>query len=189
MIHTTIRGKNLSIDQALHLHIDRKIGRLERYLQNIAKVEVEVSRERSKSQGEIANVQITVRHSRGLIFRAEDKSQNDTFTAVDLALDKIERQIRRYKETRRRRGNTEVELGDFDMPVDDPDAEIETPDATIVRRKQLDITPMSEQEAIDQMEMLGHDFFVFFNAAENAVNVLYRRKEGNYGLLQPVFGR
>jgi putative sigma-54 modulation protein len=111
------------------------------------------------------------------------------FAAIDVVVDKIYRQIGRYKDKRRRRTGDKFETLEPEFAaaeavpdmIDDEDV-----DTGVMRRKQISIIPMNEEEAIDQMELLGHDFFVFFNPDAGRVNVLYRRTNGGYGLLDPV---
>jgi putative sigma-54 modulation protein len=127
--------------------------------------------------------QITLRHVRGTILRAEERT-TDIFAAVDAVVDKMYRQIERYKGKRRRRGDIqEEELGGYETAVELEESEFAT--GRLVRRKQFSVEPMHEEEAIEQMELLGHDFYVFFNADTEAVNVVYRRRDGDYGLLEP----
>ncbi len=111
---------------------------------------------------------------------------------MDLVVDKMYRQISRYKDKRRRRAGKRFEALEPELAAAEPlPPEYETGESEedlhgVVRRKTLEMTPMNEEEAIDQMELLGHDFFVFYNADTGTINVLYRREGGSYGLLQPV---
>jgi len=106
------------------------------------------------------------------------------FAAIDAVVDKLYRQINRYrgKKQRKWRGNNDEFMGE-PLPLEDFE---EAEEAEIVRTKQFSLKPMTAEEAIDQLELLGHDFFVFFNAEYGMVNVLYRRHDNNYGLLQPA---
>ena len=113
----------------------------------------------------------------GTILRAEERS-DDIFASIDAVLDKIHRQIARYKGKRRARGRR---ARGEPIPIE----ELEEEAHSIVRVKQFSMIPMTQHEAIEQMELLGHDFFVFFNSEVEGINVLYRRKDGDYGLLQP----
>jgi len=172
-----IRGRNVDITDRLREYVEKKIGKLDRYLPAIHEARVELSVEPTKSAKDRQVCQLTLR-SNGTILRAEEKSA-DMFMAIDAVLEKMYRQIARYKGKRyyhKGRGPGEP------LPIPEP---VEESTPTIVRTKRFPITPMTEEEAIEQMELLGHDFFVFFNANEEAINVLYRRRDGNYGLLQP----
>ena len=176
-----IKGKNIEVTDRLHDYVDKKIGRLDRYLPTISEVWVELSVEGTKAAQDRQVCQVTVR-SNGTILRAEERS-DDMFSSIDSVLDKMYRQIARYKGKRQNRwraaGVTIEPLPEgFEEEEDDEDA-------TIVRSKRFSMSPMHSEEAIEQMELLGHDFFVFYNAEEGEVNVLYRRGDGNYGLLQP----
>ncbi|MCA9935368.1 MAG: HPF/RaiA family ribosome-associated protein [Anaerolineales bacterium] len=109
------------------------------------------------------------------------------FAAIDAVVDKLYRQINRYQGKRKRKirnSGEELILGE-PLPIEEPVEEEE--EQTIVRYKRFTLHPMTAEEAVEQMELLGHDFFVFFNMEDDAVNVLYRRHDGNYGLLQPEF--
>jgi putative sigma-54 modulation protein len=110
------------------------------------------------------------------------------FASVDAVVDKLYRQIKRYRgkrrDNRRAGGVDDMVIGE-PLPLEEEEVEIEESD--IVRRKRFPLRPMLSDEAIEQMELLGHNFFVFFNTDDEAVNVLYKRHDGNYGLLQPVF--
>ncbi len=188
-MHTQIYGRNLDITQRLQEYAEKKLSRLDRYLPNIADVKLELSQERHRNGGDKSVAQLTIRHHRGAILRAEDKSQADVFASVDMVVDKMYRQISRFKGKRRRHAADRFVALDPELaaaePLPEDIAEEEESEAQIVRRKQVELAPMSEDEAIDQMELLGHDFFVFFNANTGVINVLYRRKGGNYGLLEP----
>lgn len=183
----TIHSHNIEVTPRLENYVEKKTARLDRYLPSLTEVVVDLSMENTRSAVERQVAQITVRDDRGTILRAEERS-NDIFAAIDTVIDKLYRQIKRYrgKQKRRWRGGGSQEetwIGE-PLPVEeDIDEEDET--KAIVRYKRFPLQPMSTEEAIEQMELLGHDFFVFFSAEEEAINVLYRRRDGNYGLLQP----
>jgi len=177
-----IKGKNFEVTDRLRNYVDQKIGRLDRYLPGIIEAWVELSVEDTKAAQDRQVCQVTLRTDR-VILRAEERS-DDIFTAIDTVLEKVNRQIDRYKGKRknRRRGAG----APAEPSVEEAEtAEAEEETASIVRVKRFPITPMHPEEAIEQMELLGHDFFVFYNAEVGQINVLYRRKDGNYGLLQP----
>ena len=184
-MNIAVRGRNINITPRLEEYIDKKVGKLDRYLPTIdeARMELAVEETRSAQHSQIA--QLTVR-SRGRILRAEERDQ-DIFAAIDAVAEKMQRQITRYKdrlyERGQQRGTESVRTPELE-PL--PEAEFEEgPLGAIVRTKKFPVTPMDAEEAIEQMELLGHDFFVFFNSEVNGINVLYRRKTGDYGLLQP----
>jgi putative sigma-54 modulation protein len=131
--------------------------------------------------------QITV-HGKGFILRSEERA-DDIHAAFDTALDKVQRQIDRYKGKHYRgrgdgRSAAEV-VSTEEMPVDETGELL----PLIARRKKFIVLPMTEDEAVEQMRLLGHDnFFIFFNAEQNSIQVLYRRRNGTYGLIEPVVG-
>ncbi len=177
-----IQGKNIEVSDWLRQYVEKKAGKLDRYLPDADEVRVELAVEKTKSAQDRQVVQMTVR-ANGRILRAEEKSA-DMFASVDAVMDKIHRQIARFKGRRhdRRTQGSNAETAEMPVPAEAEEEE-ETP--TIVRVKRFTLTPMDEEEAAEQMELLGHDFFVFYNSRTAEVNVVYRRRDGNYGLLQP----
>ena len=174
-----ITGKNMEVSEPLKNYVQKKIGKLDRFLPMIGEVHVELSTEHVKSNQDRHVVQITMNND-GTILRAEERSA-DILAAVDAVRNKLQRQIERFKERpARKRQRARAAMVEPEVPAE----EEETP--RIVRTKQFSVTPMSDEEAIEQMELLGHDFFIFYNPTTASMNVLYRRKDGNYGLLQPV---
>jgi len=176
-----IQGKNVEITDRLREYVEKKVGKLDRYLPTIEEARIELSTERTRSAGDRQVAQLTVR-SKGTFLRAEEKT-SDIFTSIDTVLDKMYRQIARYKGKHYGRGRAAAQ-GEV-LPIE---LEEEEAPRHIVRTKRFRLVPMYEEEAIEQMELLGHDFFVFFNATYEEINVLYRRKDGNYGLIQPELG-
>lgn len=179
-----IHSRNMEVSDRLQDYVEKKTTRLDRYMPDLVDVRVDLAEENTRSAVERHVAQITIRDRRGTILRAEERS-NDMFSSVDAVVDKLYRQINRYRGKRRqnRRGNGE---SDFDpLPLEEEYLEDEEGQHEIVRRKRFPLQPMSPQEAIDQMELLGHDFFLFFNPEEDSVNVVYKRHDGDYGLLLP----
>lgn len=177
-----IRGRHIDITPRLQSYVERKVEKLDRFMPNIVAVHVDLAEEKSNRQGNRQVAQITLRNARGTILRAEERT-TDLFAAVDAVVEKIYRQIERYKGKRRRRGDSREEFTSYETAIQLEEQDIS--EGSVIRRKQFSIMPMYEEEAIEQMELLEHDFFVFVNADTNAVNVLYRRYDGNYGLLEP----
>jgi putative sigma-54 modulation protein len=177
----TIKGKNMEVTERLRDYVRKKIGKLDRYLPSISEAWVELSMEGTKAAQDRQVCQVTVR-SNGTILRAEERSE-DMFYSIDTVLDKMYRQIARYKGKRKNRWRGAGAPAE-PLPAE-YEGEFEEETSSIVRYKRFPMTPMSPEEAIEQMELLGHDFFVFFNADEGQINVLYRRKDGNYGVIQP----
>jgi putative sigma-54 modulation protein len=188
-----VRGINVTLSTRTEEYAEKKLAKLERYLPNIAEASLELRNEKRNGK-EHPVAQLTVRNIRGTVLRAEDKKQDDMFAAIDVVVDKIYKQIRSYKgKTKKRKGGSkwvEAELaweGLEEVPLDETEIDDydNQRDLQVLRRKVISLTPMSEQEAIDQMELLGHSFFVFYNGTEDTINVLYRREDGNYGILTP----
>jgi len=186
-MEVAIHGHNLEVTSRLQNYVEKKVERLDRYMPNLSSVRVDLTSEHTRSAVERQVAQITIRDDRGTILRAEERN-SDVFAAIDSVVDKLYRQIERYRGKRKKkyRGSQEdLNLGE-PLPLDEDD-DLDD-ESSIVRTKRFILHPMSADEAIDQMELLGHDFFVFFNAEEEAINILYRRHDGNYGMLQPEFG-
>jgi putative sigma-54 modulation protein len=183
-----IHTRNVDVTPRLQEHVEKKVSKLDKYLPNIHEVSVDLAVEKRRQGQDQCIAQLTLRNSRGVILRSEEKRQTDIYAALDMALDKMYRQIERYKGKRKRRGGgryseADAELGQMETaPVEEVEEEEKT---AIVRRKQVELSPMTEDEAIDQMELLGHNFFIFYNAETAKIGVLYRREDGNYGVLEP----
>lgn len=180
-----IYTRNLELTDQISEYVNKKVAKLDRYLPNIDETRVDLAFVKSARSANDRNIaQITIR-GRGFILRSEERA-DDIFEAVDKSLDKIERQIERFKGKRvRGRGDGTP----ASQVVEEPVIEEEETGARIVRRKSFTLTPMDENEALEQMALLGHEnFFVFFNANTNKMNVLYRRLDGTYGLIEPNIG-
>jgi putative sigma-54 modulation protein len=186
-----ISGQNMKVTDALEESAKKKLGRLDRYLPNIADIRVDFVRENSRRGEDIARAQITVRHQRGAILRAEESVPRDFQVALNLALDKMYRQIERFKgkRSRKRRERYSATLEELQLAEELPEItnmqDVVEDEAQIIRRKEVIITRMTEEEAIEQMELLGHTFFIFFNAIQGGINVIYKRRAGGYGVLAP----
>ena len=172
----TIKGKNVEVTETLRKYVQKKIGKLDRYLPSIEEARMDLSVENTRNTAHSQVAQLTVR-VRGTILRAEERT-NDMFASIDAVLDKMYRQIARYRGKRQDRFSQNAEP----LPIEEGEPE---PAGEIVRVKRFEVRPMTPEEAIEQMELLGHSFYIFLNADENAINVVYRRSDGNYGLLQP----
>jgi len=182
-LEVDVYGRNFEVTDRIHEYVDKKVSKLDRYLGNIEEARVDLSyvkTARSATDRQVA--QITIR-GKGYILRSEERS-DDIFAALDAALAKIQRQIERFKGKHYRGQGDRTSASDFTQESIPEEIEEEVPQ--IVRRKRFPLYPMDEQEAIEQMDLLGHEaFFVFFNANTNAVNVLYKRRDGKYGLIEP----
>jgi len=185
-----IFAKNMEVTERISEYVNKKVSKLDRYLTSIDETRVDLAylkSARSASDRQVA--QITIR-GKGFILRSEERA-DDLFAAIDAAVDKIQRQIRRFKGKRNRgRGdgmNTKEMATQAEIAME-AEAEFEE-EPVIARRKQFTLIPMDENEAIEQMKLLGHeDFFVFYNANTSTINVLYRRRDGSYGLIEPQIG-
>lgn len=182
-----VKGKNVEVTEALRAHVEKKIGRLSRYLENITDCTVELTREMTKSAQARFVVQITMQAA-GSILRAEERA-GDMYAGIDTVFDTMHRQLVRYKERLQQnrisggRRGLQVEP---ETPAEELLSDEERTLARIDRVKRFAMKPMSVEEAINQMDLLGHTFFVFYNVDREAVDVLYRRSEGGYGLIEPV---
>lgn len=178
-----VKARNMEVTDRINEYIEKKASKLDRFLPAIEETRVELSFEKSaRSAADRHVAQITVR-GKNLLLRSEERA-DDIFAAFDTALDKIQRQIDRYKGKRyRNRGDGRSAADVAPMPEMEIEADEEE---VIVRRKKFALIPMNEAEAIEQMKLLGHDnFFIFFDADANQVKVLYRRRNGTYGLIEP----
>ena len=177
-----ITGKNVELTPAVHRYIERKLGKFSRHLPNIIETKVEMFEEKTKSPQQRFVVQVTI-DSSGTLLRGEERGE-DLFTAIDKVALVINRQIERYKGKlyEKRRGSS-LARGKFSEEVEEAQ-----PRKKVIKVKRFVVKPMSVTEAADQMELLGHDFFLFLNADSDELNLLYRRKDGNYGLIEPELG-
>jgi putative sigma-54 modulation protein len=180
----SITGKNLDITDSLREYVEKKIGRLDRYLPNILDARVELSVENTRAAKDSQIAQVTLR-TRQAILRAEEATA-DMFASIDAVLEKMQRQINRYKGKRwAKRIVSEQAEPEIPTALDEESADLAEEKARISRIKRFAMVPMDEEEAIEQMELLGHDFYVFYNINEGQINVVYRRRTGDYGLIQP----
>ena len=173
-----ITGKNIDLSSAVHRYIERKLGKLSHYLPNIIESKAEIFEEKTKSPQQRFVVQVTI-DSGGTLLRGEERGE-DLFTAIDKVATIMNRQIEHYKGKLydKGRGNS-FTRSKFSEKVET------RPQRSVVKVKRFPVKPMSVAEATDEMELLGHDFFLFFNADTEKLNLLYRRKDGNYGLIEP----
>jgi putative sigma-54 modulation protein len=175
--------RNIEVDENLNDQIQKKVSGLERYLDEIAEARVEVVSTNARSPEQREAVQITV-SGKGFILRAEERSL-DAISALNMAVDTLQRRILKYKGKRNRRWKQGLDLSTQVLPED----EISDEGPQITRRKRFTLRPMDEWEAVEQMELLGHNnFFVFYNAKTESVNVLYKRYDGTLGLIQTEIG-
>jgi ribosomal subunit interface protein len=194
-MNLNIRSHHTSVDDGLRAHAERKLARLERLLPRVDDVIVEIEHEETRAAAHRYAVQVTV-HSGASILRGEERAA-DPKIALDRAAEVISRQARRHGKrlhARHRSGANKEWLAAADVPAgpDEPhaaDADVaEYILGKVVRIKQFEAKPMSEEEALAQMDLLGHDFFLFLDTRTRDFAVLYKRKDGDYGLLAPQRG-
>jgi putative sigma-54 modulation protein len=186
-MRTIVKGKHLEVPDRVRQYAERKLGRLERYLddRSDATVELSVERHRSGSDSHIVDVTLVID---GQTLRSSAAAASHT-AGIDEVIDKIERRAVDFREkprTRARSAGADADGGDAGEPETLPD---EAPDARqIVKVKRFAIEPMFEEDALARMEELGHSFFVFVDAETQRVAILYRRRDGDFGVIEPVVG-
>jgi putative sigma-54 modulation protein len=181
-VRLQVKGKNVEISDSLRTYAQEKLSKLNKHLNDAARLELELAVEKNPSIAENQIAEGTI-WTKGPVLRARESSP-DMRASIDMLVEKLERQARRYRDKRRPRGGGRaapaVETGTIAV------AEEESP--MIVKTKQFAVKPMTPEEAVLQLELIGHDFFVFQNAETTDVNVVYRRRDGDYGLIEPQIG-
>ena len=171
----TITGKNLTVTEDLKNRIAKKLGKMDRYFRQEVDATVRLTQE--KNLRYIAEITITVG---GIMLRAEETS-DDIIKSADRAVDKIERQIRRHRTKLEKRLHEEVVI-----QAEETENSVEEESQELVRVKRFEMKPMTVEDAILQMDMLGHSFFLFQNSETGITSVVYRRNDGNIGMLEPT---
>jgi putative sigma-54 modulation protein len=183
-----ITARSMEVTDRINDYVTKKISKLDRFLPGIEEARVDlayVKSARNSTDRQVA--QITVR-GKGFILRSEERA-DDIFAAFDTALDKMERRMERVKGKRGNRTRGDGRSASDVVTEVLPEDESGELGPMIARRKTFRLAPMDELEALEQMTLLGHEnFFIFYNANTNSVNVLYRRRDGSYGLIEPVIG-
>lgn len=174
-----ITAKNIELTPTVRQLIESKLGKLGRHLPDIREYKVEIAQEKTKATKQLFVVQLTI-DSHGTLLRGAERGE-DLPAAINKVASVINRQIERFKGKlyEKGRGNS-LARGEFEEEA--------PPTGKVVKVKRFAVKPMSAAEAIDQMELLGHDFFLFFNADSDELNLLYRRHDGDYGLIEPEMG-
>lgn len=181
MLSYNVRGENIEVTDALREYVQKRLTKLDKYFENdpevIAHVNLKVYTDRT------SKVEVTIPLPY-LVLRAEETT-DDMYRSIDNVSEKLERQIRKFK-TRINRKTREKGIKDFLLTDSDGEEAVETKDEQldIVRTKQVNLKPMDPEEAILQMDMLGHDFFIFEDADTNGTSIVYRRQDGRYGLIE-----
>jgi putative sigma-54 modulation protein len=179
-----VKGKNIDVTDSLRDYAQKKLGRITKNIEGIIETQVEFSVIKNKSVPDNQIVEVTM-IANGTVIRGEESTDN-MYASIDLVSDKIERQLRKYRDKQRTK-NQRVKMTDL-VAEELPAAATAVPESTapmFVRLKSFEMKPMSPEEAAHQMEMLGHNFYLFLNRDSDAVNVVYLRKDGNYGLIEP----
>jgi ribosome hibernation promoting factor len=176
-----VKGKNVEVSEAIRTYAEQKLGRLGRQLADPTRVELELAVERNPSIAANHVAEATV-WTKGPVLRAKESS-TDMRASIDLLADKLERQVVRYRQKRRRRNHRSN--GQTPEPAV-PDALGQDHGLPIVKTKQFVLKPMTPEQAVLELELIGHDFFVFRNGDTDTINVVYRRRDGGYGLIEPA---
>ena len=176
-MRTIVSGKNFDITDAIRDRVYKKLSKFEKYFSPDTEAHATLSVEKNRHI-----IEVTIPFN-GVILRGEEAT-GDMYTSIDNVVDKLERQMRRQKtKLERRIKDDSIKFENWAPPAE----EYEDEEVKIVRTKRFAMKPMPTEEAVMQMELLGHNFFVFSNAETEEVNVVYKRKDGNYGLIEPEF--
>jgi putative sigma-54 modulation protein len=181
-VRLQVKGKNVEISESLYLYAEEKLGKLEKHLNDATRLELELAVEKNPSISQSQVAEATV-WTKGPILRARESS-DDMKASIDLLVEKLERQVKRYREKRQRKQTTRTAVAYASLEEAHP-VSVEAGEPVIVKTKQFAVKPMTPEEAVLQLELIGHDFFVFRNVESNEANVVYRRRDGNFGLIEP----
>lgn len=185
-MNLTVKGRNLALTEAISSYAEEKMGRLGKYLTDGSRCEVELWTEKNPSISDNQVVEATI-FTKGPVIRAREASP-DIYASIDLVFAKLERQVKKYRGklvARSQGAHKEVLVSEgFMVPEDTEVLEEEAPTPLIVKIKQFMVKPMAPEEAALQLELVGHDFYVFTNSETQETAVVYRRRDGNYGLIE-----
>ncbi|MGI5838058.1 MAG: ribosome hibernation-promoting factor, HPF/YfiA family [bacterium] len=173
-MHVSVRGKNIEVTNALRDYVEKKVGRLQKYLENLQEAQVMLSVVKGRHI-----IEVTMPLN-GMLLRGEEESE-DMYASVDQVIEKLEKQIEKYKTRISRKSRLNGKIG----AAGGDDGLREEDDRRVVKSKRFTIKPMRTDEAIMQMDLLGHDFFVYINSETDDTNVVYRRRDGHYGQIEP----
>ena len=176
-----VKGRNVEINDSIRRYAEEKLDRIEKQLPETTQIEVELTLETNPSIADDHIAEATV-WTKGSTLRVRESSSAFE-TSIDLLSDKLERQVKRYREKRSRRETGRRANG---HPSDEPTFSGEQLDRMIVKSKQFELQPLTPDEAAVELELIGHDFFVFTNTETGKTNVVYRRRAGAYGLIEPT---
>ena len=172
-----VKGRNVEVSDSLKSYAQEKLSKLDKHLNDAARLELELAVEKNPSIAESQIAEGTI-WTKGPVLRARESSP-DMRASIDMLVEKLERQARRYRDKRRARPGRPAPEAEATPVVADEEGPM------IVKTKQFAVKPMTPEEAVLQLELIGHDFFVFQNADTSDVNVVYRRRDGDYGLIEP----
>ncbi|MGB4595022.1 MAG: ribosome-associated translation inhibitor RaiA [Anaerolineaceae bacterium] len=178
-----IYTKDLELSDRIHDYATKKVARLEKFLNEIDECRVDLGAAKTaRNASDRFIAQVTIR-GRGFILRSEERADS-IYAAIDATVDKMSRQIERFKGKQWKHRGEDLTTASAEVTEEETE-----PQPVIVRRKSFALPPMDELEALEQLQLLDHeDFFVFLNSKTNTVNVLYKRRDGGYGLIDPVIG-
>lgn len=185
-----LNSRNVEITGRIKEYAEKRISKIERQLPEINEVRAELTKTNTRSDADRYTYQITLWANKNIL-RAEESS-GDIFASIDAVTDKLSRQVEKVEGRRKKKkraslaAQTEaiLSIAAADVNLEEDQYE-DFQFGELLRRKQFKMEPMSEEDALEQLELLGHDFYMFFNAETQDMNVLYRRKDGNYGLIEP----
>ena len=180
MLNFNIRGENIEVTPAIRDYVEGKVEKVERYFNDELKANANVNLKVYNDKQTKVEVTIPMKN---LTLRAEERN-DDMYAAIDLIVDKLERQIRKYKTKVNRKFRDREGAGVYFAAVAQAEPVTEGSEDTIVRTKQFDLKPMDHEEAVLQMNMLGHDFYIYTDAETDGTNIVYKRKDGKYGLIE-----
>lgn len=182
MFDYNVRGENIEVTQAIRDYAEKKVQKLERFFTDVPDATAYVNLKVYSDKTAKAEVTIPLSF---LVLRAEETSE-DLYKSIDFVVDKLERQVRKYKTKINRKSRERGFEGLTQQPDSQPATEVaaEEPELEIVRSKRVDLKPMDSEEAVLQMNMLGHDFFIYTDAETMEISIVYRRKDGRYGLIE-----
>jgi putative sigma-54 modulation protein len=172
-----VRGKNIEITPALKDYVAKRVGKVTKYFDGIGEITVILTVEKGRH---IVEVTVPVN---GMLLRGEEATA-DMYTSIDLVIEKLEKQIEKYKTKLARKLRGGIFKGEL---VAAPEPDVPAEEFALVKTKRFAVKPMDAEEAVMQMNLINHDFYVFTNAQTEEVNVVYRRKDGRYGLIEPEF--
>jgi putative sigma-54 modulation protein len=182
-----IYTRNLELTERLRTYVERKVTRFERYLPNLDNIRIDLSESNARDINRRMVAQITIYVPKAIL-RAEERA-SDIFAAIDTVMDKMYRRVERYKGRRQiRRGPSMTDISESEQeeePIETIEDLAEVPQ--IVRVKEFEVSSITPDDAVEQMELLGHHFFLFLDATDGRLSLIYRREDGNYGVLKPVY--